>query len=97
QTTSTKAMTPALATGGRPPRHRPSLATRIDQRLSAYIYVAPFFAIFIAFGLFPLIYTGWVSLHEVTLQNPDDMAWVGLDNYSRLVHDHLFWNAVWNT
>jgi cellobiose transport system permease protein len=38
-----------------------------------------------------------VSLHSVTLQNTDEMKWVGLDNYTRLLHDDRFWNAVVNT
>jgi cellobiose transport system permease protein len=71
--------------------------TKLDQRLSPYAYVSPFFLLFIAFGLFPLIYTAWVSLHSVTLQNTDEMEWVGLDNYTRLLHDDRFWNAVVNT
>jgi cellobiose transport system permease protein len=71
--------------------------TRLDQRVSPYAYVSPFFLLFFAFGLFPLVYTAWVSLHSVTLQNTDEMEWVGLDNYTRLFHDDRFWNAVLNT
>ncbi len=71
--------------------------TRFDQRFSPYAYVSPFFLLFIAFGLFPLVYTAWVSLHSVTLQNTDEMEWVGLDNYTRLFHDDRFWNALTNT
>jgi cellobiose transport system permease protein len=70
---------------------------RLDQRFSPYAYVSPFFLLFIAFGLFPLVYTAWVSLHSVTLQNTDEMKWVGLDNYTRLLHDDRFWNALTNT
>jgi cellobiose transport system permease protein len=71
--------------------------TKLDVRLAPYLYVAPFFLLFFVFGLFPLVYTGWVSLHSVSLQNTDDMQWVGLDNYSRLIHDDSFWNALQNT
>jgi cellobiose transport system permease protein len=71
--------------------------SKLDQRLSPYAYISPFFLLFFAFGLFPLVYTAWVSLHSVTLQNTDEMKWVGLDNYSRLLHDDRFWNAVVNT
>ena len=27
-----------------------------------YVFIAPFFVLFTAFGLFPLVYTAWVSL-----------------------------------
>ena len=67
------------------------------ERGAPYAYVLPFFLLFFAFGLFPLVYTAWVSLHEVSLQNPDQMTWVGLGNYTKLIHDHLFWNALLNT
>src|SRR6185437_2865110 len=76
---------------------RPRLSARFETRFSPYAFVAPFFLLFFAFGLFPLVYTAWVSLHSVTLQNTEDMTWVGLDNYSRLLHDPLFWNALGNT
>ncbi|MFS8097772.1 sugar ABC transporter permease [Lentzea alba] len=64
-------------------------------RLSPYLYVAPFFVIFAAFGLFPLAYTAWVSLHEWDIAGPG--AFVGLDNYVALFGDPDFWNATGNT
>jgi cellobiose transport system permease protein len=89
----------ALALRAEPvaPRSWRMRRTKLDQRLSPYAYVFPFFFLFIAFGLFPLIYTAWVSLHAVTLQNTDEMKWVGFDNYTRLLHDDRFWNALVNT
>ncbi|HEX5469037.1 MAG TPA: sugar ABC transporter permease [Gaiellaceae bacterium] len=79
------------------PRPWRTRLTKLDQRFSPYAYVSPFFLLFFAFGLFPLVYTAWVSLHSVALQNTDEMTWVGLDNYTRLIHDDRFWNAVTNT
>lgn len=68
----------------------------LDVRVSPYAYVAPFFLLFCAFGLFPLAYTAWVSLHEWTLLS-DTQTFVGLDNYSTLLADGYFWNATFNT
>ena len=90
----------SLVAEGRGPRPRSAWRTRLtklDSKASPYLYISPFFLLFIAFGLFPLVYTGWVSLHSVSLQNVDERTWVGLDNYSRLIHDDQFWNAVLNT
>ncbi|MET9292922.1 sugar ABC transporter permease [Streptomyces sp. NPDC003077] len=70
---------------------------RWDTRWSPYAFIAPFFLFFAAFGLFPLLYTGWASLHRVELSAPDDMRWVGLHNYARLLSDEFFWNALRNT
>ena len=69
---------------------------RLDVKVSPYVYVAPFFVIFIAFGLFPLAYTAYVSLTDRNLLDPVT-HFVGLQNYADLLHDSYFWNAVWNT
>ncbi|MFF5344320.1 carbohydrate ABC transporter permease [Streptomyces althioticus] len=80
-------------------RRRAKLSRRWqrDARWSPYTFVAPFFLLFAAFGLFPLLYTGWASLHQVELTAPTDMNWVGLKNYTRIFDDDFFWNAAQNT
>ncbi|MFJ8195459.1 carbohydrate ABC transporter permease [Streptomyces sp. NPDC096152] len=80
-------------------RHRARLSRRWqrDVRWSPYAFVSPFFLLFVAFGLFPLIYTAWASLHTVELTAPTDMHWAGLRNYTRLLDDDFFWNAARNT
>jgi cellobiose transport system permease protein len=80
-------------------RHRGGLRRglrRFDVKASPYLYVAPFFIIFIAFGLFPLGYTAYVSLTDRNLLDPVT-TFVGLDNYTALLHDSYFWNSVENT
>jgi cellobiose transport system permease protein len=69
---------------------------RLDTKLSPYLYIAPFFVVFGLFGLFPLGYTAWVSLTDRNLLNPV-VHFVGLQNYTALLHDSYFWNAVENT
>jgi cellobiose transport system permease protein len=69
--------------------------SRLDLRLSPYLYVAPFFVVFGIFGLYPLVYTLWVSLHDWELLG--SRTFVGIDNYTKLFADDLFWNAVLNT
>lgn len=72
-----------------------SLRSRMDKSVSPYIYIAPFFVLFGIFGLFPLGYTAWVSLHDWQLAG--DSTFVGLDNFAALFADPDFWNAVANT
>jgi cellobiose transport system permease protein len=69
---------------------------RIDSKASPYLYISPFFVLFGLFGLFPLGYTAWVALTDRTLLNPQ-VNFIGLDNFSNLIHDSYFWNAVENT
>ena len=66
-----------------------------DLHGAPYLFVAPFFVLFTAFGLFPLAYTAWVSLRSWDLTG--DAGFVGLANYSRLLGDSDFWNALVNT
>jgi cellobiose transport system permease protein len=68
----------------------------LEQQASPYAYIAPFFLLFLAFGLFPLGYTAWVSLHDWSLLS-DTHKFVGLANYTELFADGYFWNALGNS
>ncbi|MDZ7268971.1 MAG: sugar ABC transporter permease [candidate division KSB1 bacterium] len=60
-----------------------------------YLFVTPYalhFAIFIGF---PLVFSLVLLFHRWDIIAP--MVWVGGDNFARLVHDHLFWQAMLNT
>ncbi len=69
---------------------------RLDAGVSPYLYIAPFFILFGIFGLFPLGYTAYISLTDRTLLGAST-HFIGLDNYTALIHDSYFWNAVENT
>jgi cellobiose transport system permease protein len=88
-----RAATPAAPAPARR-RHR---VRRVGSGASPYGFVAPFFLIFAAFGLFPLIYTAYVSLHKVDFGTPEKMTWIGLGNYRTLLSSEFFWNALKNT
>ncbi|WP_428961552.1 carbohydrate ABC transporter permease [Micromonospora fluostatini] len=70
---------------------------RFDLRYVPYLLVAPFFLLFLVFGLFPLIYNGVVSLRHYRLDDPTLTGWAGFDNFARLFTDSDFWNALYNT
>jgi cellobiose transport system permease protein len=71
------------------------LLARLDRRTTPYLLVSPYFLLFAVFGFFPLAYTLWVSLHDWELAG--DKEFLGLQNYTRLLADEAFWNAVVNT
>ncbi|WP_210576738.1 carbohydrate ABC transporter permease [Streptomyces sp. GESEQ-4] len=85
---------------GTPPPGPGSWRSRLyrwDMKASPYAFIAPFFIVFGAFSLIPLLYTAWYSLHNVQLSSLDDQKWAGLDNYQNLLSSDFFWNALWNT
>lgn len=74
-------------------RHRMS---RFDQKASPYAYIAPFFLLFGLVGLFPLVYTVNVAMHDWDLLKGQG-AFVGGDNFAKILGDQMFWNSVLNT
>jgi cellobiose transport system permease protein len=86
---------PPPAAGTPPRRSWRSRLHAAEARTAPYAYIAPFFVIFLAFGLFPLIYTAWISLHRYRLGSR--MSWIGLDNYVWLFSNPSFYNALWKT
>jgi len=69
---------------------------RWDRRITPYLFVAPFFALFAVFGLYPLLRTAWMSLHRWDLLD-GPVAFTGLANYAELFTDPHFYNALANT
>jgi len=47
----------------------------------------------------PVLYAGWLSLHEVSLRQlrTGELPFAGLANYARLVRDEVFWLALSHT
>jgi cellobiose transport system permease protein len=83
---------------GRSPRHigfRQRLG-RWDVKLSPYLYISPFFLLFVVIGLFPLLYTAVVSVHSWGLLTGQG-DFVGLKNFDDVLHQAFFWKAVRNT
>ncbi len=89
---------PRPSTAAPPPVPAPErgrLLSRIDTRWSPYLFIAPFFVVFAVFGIYPLVYTAWVSMHDWEIAGKGEF--VGLANYTALFADADFWNAVVNT
>lgn len=67
-----------------------------DVKFSPYLYIAPFFIVFAIVGLYPLLYTAWVAGHEWHLIGGKG-AWVGMQNFSDVITQPRFWQALRNT
>ena len=67
----------------------------VSRNRQVYLFIAPFFILFLVFGLYPIIYSFWLSLHEWKANKP----WipVGLKNYATLLlKDGVFWTSLYN-
>ena len=65
------------------------------RRWLGLLYLCPALLFVLAFTVYPLVQMGWMSLHNWSLISPP--TWVGMDNYTRAVHDHQFWVSFWFT
>lgn len=67
----------------------------LKQYRVAYAYIAPFYILFIIFGLFPMV-SGFI-LSFFRWDGLGAMHFLGLGNYVNLFQDSLFWKALANT
>jgi multiple sugar transport system permease protein len=56
------------------------------------VYIAPAMALVILFFVMPVIFTGWMSLHNWPLMG--GTRWIGFKNYVRMFHDARFMSAL---
>jgi cellobiose transport system permease protein len=70
--------------------------SRWDVKLSPYLYISPFFLLFLVVGLFPLLFTAYVSVYEWDLLGGKG-EFAGLENFRDVLADRYFWNALQNT
>ena len=68
-----------------------------DERVAAYIFVAPAVILLIAFLVVRMIYTVYFSGFKYQIMRPDAMKFIGLENYQKLFSDKNFWLALKNT
>ncbi len=66
-----------------------------QHKIAPYLFVSPFLFTFLIFGLYPILKS--VSLSLYATNGPKDHVYVGLSNYSFILHDPDFHTAIWNT
>jgi len=60
-----------------------------------YMFTAPFFVMFLIFGLAPIIYSVYIAFFDWDALGTK--TFIGLDNFTTLMADDRFWNALVNT
>jgi multiple sugar transport system permease protein len=70
-------------------------SARAGDTRAAWLFISPWVVGFLIFTLYPLLYTGYLSLTDNDVIN--DPNFIGLDNYRALVHDDKVVLALRNT
>jgi len=68
---------------------------RKKELLTAYLFIAPFFILFLVFQLYPMVWSLVLSFHEWNGLSP--MTFIGMQNYARILDDPLLWTSMYNT
>lgn len=70
--------------------------SRWDFKLAPYLYISPFFVLFIVIGLFPIGYTAVISFMDWDLVR-NSGTFIGFDQYAYVLGNPKFWIALRNT
>lgn len=71
---------------------------RVPIRWAPYVLVSPFLILFALFGLFPLLFSGWLAFQSWEPSfGLEAMRFVGFDNFVFAFQDAWFWKSLKNT
>lgn len=72
------------------------MTLRLKRKLTPYIFISPFFILFLIFGFYPITYSIYISFLKQPLSGPGEF--VGLKNYINLfTKDPFFGKSIRNT
>lgn len=71
------------------------LTERRRSSLMAYLFISPFFVLFTIFGLYPILFTFYLSFFRWDALGP--MKFIGMQNYQFVTEDPTFWISFMNT
>ena len=79
-------------------RRRPQCAAKRAMTWAPYLFVSPFFILFVCFGLFPLLFSIFLSFQQWDpATGLAAMRYAGFGNYRFVLTDPWFWKSVGNT
>lgn len=63
----------------------------INRKTLPYVFLVPFFVVFVSMYLYPIVWAGWLSFHEF---GAISSTFVGLENYRRVFFGGQFYDAL---
>jgi len=67
----------------------------IQRHRHFYLFISPFFILFAIFGLYPLVFSLYLSF--VKWDGLTEQTWVGLGNFATMLDDEILVTSLWNT
>ena len=71
------------------------IKTSQKKRWLPYLLVSPYIVFVTVFVVFPVLFCFFLTFNKWNIISP--MKYIGIDNYSRLFNDRLFWKSIGNT
>jgi len=72
-----------------------TLLSKLWEYRHFYLFISPFFILFAVFGLYPLIFSMYLSFVE--WDGLGVRKWVGFNNFINMFYDDIFFRSLWNT
>jgi multiple sugar transport system permease protein len=70
---------------------------RLDERRLGLLFVIPALVLMAIVAAYPVLNAMWMSLHRYNVKVPDDYAFIGFENYTRILSSGTWWTAVETT
>lgn len=72
-----------------------SLSEKTKEALTGYLYISPFFILFVIFGLFPILFSFYLAFQK--WNGLGEMEYIGFQNFKWILTDSMFWTSLSNT
>ena len=72
----------------------------MKRTLTPYLFVSPAMLLLVAFGILPILVAAVISTTDMNISGfvrPENIKFIGFENYVTLFNDPKFWQALWNT
>jgi ABC-type sugar transport system permease subunit len=78
------------------PKPMKGLGQRVRRHAWGYIFVLPWLLLYLAFGLYPLLLSFYLTYFTYSFVRPEDYVFVGIGNWIQGLIDPLFWKGLFN-
>ncbi len=68
----------------------------LEKNFYGYLFTAPFIIVFLSFSLYPILYTFYMSITNMTLMT-STYKFIGVTNFVKIFDDKFFWQSLMNT